>query len=208
MSVPLCNFKARTLSFLEHCSWAIWVLPCITSKPEYFPAWNSIPFWRIVPLFCIRLPHPACFEWFLVPKPFYCMKLCFPCIGGRLVPGVTSPMMIECWLGWHGSTNQGHPTTQPAKNMASQGLYTKYLNPSGLVFCLSNFSAVLLMRSSLVLRMRSSLVVRAFDCQCTSCNGPGFDPSIRRHSGIWGAADEAVLNTVWKKIKKIPPKIF
>ncbi len=44
--------------------------------------------------------------------------------------------------------------------------------------------------------MRSSLVVRASDCQCTSCNGPGFDPSIRRHSGIWGAADEAVLNIV------------
>jgi hypothetical protein len=35
-----------------------------------------------------------------------------------------------------------------------------------------------------VLRMRSSLVVRASDCQCTSCNGPGFDPSIRSHSGI------------------------
>jgi hypothetical protein len=32
--------------------------------------------------------------------------------------------------------------------------------------------------------MRSSLVVRASDCQCTSYNGPGFDPSIRRHSGI------------------------
>jgi hypothetical protein len=32
--------------------------------------------------------------------------------------------------------------------------------------------------------MRSGLVVRASDCQCTSCNGPGFDPSIRRHSGI------------------------
>ncbi len=41
-------------------------------------------------------------------------------------------------------------------------------------------------------RMRSSLVVRASDCQCTSCNGPGFDPS----SGIWGAAYEAVLNIV------------
>ncbi len=40
------------------------------------------------------------------------------------------------------------------------------------------------------------------DCQCTSCNGPGFDPSIRRHSGIWGAADEAVLNIVWKKIPR------
>ncbi len=55
------------------------------------------------------------------------------------------------------------------------------------------------------MRMRSSLVVRASDCQCTSCNGPGFDPSIRRHSGIWGAADEAVLNKVRKKYKKNPP---
>ncbi len=57
--------------------------------------------------------------------------------------------------------------------------------------------------------MRSSLVVRACDCQCTSCNGPGFDTSIRRHSGIWGAADKAVLNIVRKKIKNPPPqKIF
>jgi hypothetical protein len=55
-------------------------------------------------------------------------------------------------------------------------------------------------------RMRSSLVVRASDCQCTSCNGPGFDPSIRRHSGIWGAADETVLNIVQKKKKKSPKK--
>ncbi len=56
--------------------------------------------------------------------------------------------------------------------------------------------------------MRSSLVVRASDCQCTSCNGPGFDPSIRRHSGIWGAADETVLNIVRTKRKKSPKKIF
>ncbi len=55
--------------------------------------------------------------------------------------------------------------------------------------------------------MRSSLVVRASDCQCTSCNGPGFDPSIRRHSGIWGAADEAVLNIVRTK-RKNPPKKY
>ncbi len=47
--------------------------------------------------------------------------------------------------------------------------------------------------------MRSSLVVRASRCQCTSCNGPGFDPSICRHSGIWGVADEAVLIIVRKK---------
>ncbi len=56
--------------------------------------------------------------------------------------------------------------------------------------------------------MRSSLVVRASDCQCTSCNGPGFDPSIRRHSGIWGAADEAVLNIVRTERKKSPKKIL
>ncbi len=60
---------------------------------------------------------------------------------------------------------------------------------------------------NLSLRVRSSLVVRASDCQCTSCNGPGFDPSIRRHSGIWGTADEAVLNIVRHKNEKIPQKI-
>ncbi len=54
--------------------------------------------------------------------------------------------------------------------------------------------------------MRSSLVVRASDCQCTSCNGPGFNPSIRRHSGIWVAADEAVPNIVWRKI--LPKNIY
>jgi hypothetical protein len=48
-------------------------------------------------------------------------------------------------------------------------------------------------------------MVRASDCQCTSCNDSWFDPSIRRHSEIWGAAVEAVLNIVRKKI---PPKIF
>jgi len=53
--------------------------------------------------------------------------------------------------------------------------------------------------------MRSSLLVTASDCQCTGCNGPGFDPSIRRHSGILGAADEAVLKIVRQKI---PPKKY
>ncbi len=31
------------------------------------------------------------------------------------------------------------------------------------------------------------------------CYGPGLDPSILRHSGIWGAADETVLNKVLKR---------
>ncbi len=52
--------------------------------------------------------------------------------------------------------------------------------------------------------MKSSRVVRASDSQCRSRNCPGFDPSILRHSGIWGAADEAVLNIVRKKPP--PPK--
>ncbi len=56
--------------------------------------------------------------------------------------------------------------------------------------------------------MRSSRVVRAVGCQCRSRNSPGrlgYDPSILQHSGIWGAADEAVLNTVHrKKSNKLP----
>jgi hypothetical protein len=85
-------------------------------------------------------------------------------------------------------------TLKLEKSSDSGGLNEVYLNFRGQR-----------MRSSLV-RMRSSLVVRASDCQCTSCNGPGFDPSIRRHSGIGGAADEAVLNIVRKKREKIPQK--
>ncbi len=38
-----------------------------------------------------------------------------------------------------------------------------------------------------------------------TCNSPGFDPSILRNSGIWGAEDGAVLNNVKrKKPQKIP----
>jgi hypothetical protein len=37
-------------------------------------------------------------------------------------------------------------------------------------------------------------------------NSAGFDPSLLRHSVIWGAADEAVLNNVHlKKIKTNSP---
>ncbi len=55
--------------------------------------------------------------------------------------------------------------------------------------------------------MRSGRLVRASDSQCRSHNCPWFDPSILRHSGIWGSADKAVLNNVHKKIKykKYPP---
>ncbi len=39
------------------------------------------------------------------------------------------------------------------------------------------------------------------DWQCQHCNSLGFPPSFLRHSGIWGAADEAVLNKVKKNLK-------
>ncbi len=42
------------------------------------------------------------------------------------------------------------------------------------------------------------VVHSASDCQCQSRNSPGFDHIILR---IWGAADEAVLNNVYKKRK-------
>ncbi len=50
--------------------------------------------------------------------------------------------------------------------------------------------------------MRSSRVVRAPGCQCQRLNGPGFDPSVLRHRGNWGAADETVLNNGYKNIYK------
>ncbi len=50
---------------------------------------------------------------------------------------------------------------------------------------------------------RSSRVVRASDSQSRSRKCPGFDPSIFRHSLIWGAADETVLNKVLLRYIKI-----
>jgi hypothetical protein len=44
--------------------------------------------------------------------------------------------------------------------------------------------------------LRPIRVVRASDSLCRSHNCLGFDPSILRHSGIWGAAEKAVLNKV------------
>jgi hypothetical protein len=52
--------------------------------------------------------------------------------------------------------------------------------------------------------MMSYRVVRVSDCQFQSRNSPGFDPSVLRDSGIWWAADEAVLKTAHKKSIKIP----
>ncbi len=49
-------------------------------------------------------------------------------------------------------------------------------------------------------------VVRASDCQRQSRNSSGLDPSILWQNGIWGAADEAVLNKVHTKdTPKNPP---
>jgi hypothetical protein len=42
--------------------------------------------------------------------------------------------------------------------------------------------------------MKSGRMVRASDCQYQSRNNSGCNPSILRHSGSRGAADETVLN--------------
>ncbi len=49
-------------------------------------------------------------------------------------------------------------------------------------------------------------VVRSSDSLCQSRNCPGFDPSILRCNGMWGAADEAALSKLLKekKTKKNP----
>ncbi len=49
-------------------------------------------------------------------------------------------------------------------------------------------------KTAFVRWMRSSRADRVSGCQCLSRNRPGFDSSILRHSEIYGAADEAVLN--------------
>ncbi len=57
--------------------------------------------------------------------------------------------------------------------------------------------------------MRSSRMVRAFDSLSQIRNSPVLSPgNLRRHSRIWGAADEAVLNKVHKKSHKNDPLPF
>ncbi len=75
-------------------------------------------------------------------------------------------------------------------------------------FVLSQISKSVCMRSSQVW-LRSIQLFRASSCQYQSSNSPGLDPSILRHSGILGTADEAVLSNVhWKKNQKKPPSPF
>ena len=58
-----------------------------------------------------------------------------------------------------------------------------------------------------LLWMRSSCV-RTSNFQCQSRSSPSFDLNILWHSRIWGAADEAVLNKVHKKLQHSPGGIF
>jgi hypothetical protein len=47
--------------------------------------------------------------------------------------------------------------------------------------------------------MRSSQVAGAHDYQSQGSNSPRFNQSILKHSGVWVAADEAVLNIQYIK---------
>ncbi len=58
--------------------------------------------------------------------------------------------------------------------------------------------------------MRSTVVdlLKRLTSQCGSRNCPGLDPSIVRHSGILGAAVEAVLNEIQKKNSRYRCHLF
>ncbi len=150
-------------------------------------------------LFYVVLPFSfdILFLWLLIRKSIL--------YGGHLLlRSIMSPPKLLC------------PETNPGPAFRQAAALTTYLRVSPLSFIshklfLDFLFIILYIKHCFICRpsdstewMRSNLVVRASDCQCTSCNGPGFDPSIRWHSGIWGASDEAVLNTVRKK--KSPEK--
>jgi hypothetical protein len=57
--------------------------------------------------------------------------------------------------------------------------------------------------------MRCSGVARASDSLCRSRNCPGFDPSILRHSGIWGRQmKQCWIKYIQKNIQKNTPAKF
>ncbi len=62
-----------------------------------------------------------------------------------------------------------------------------------------------------IFRLHGWDLIKWSDSQCRSRNYPGFEPSILRHSGIWGAVDEAQcwISFMKKtKSKKSPFKYF
>ncbi len=73
-----------------------------------------------------------------------------------------------------------------------------------LLFFLSPLSATFITpgRRSRTKQNIGTMATILFNCLCQS---PGFDTSILRHSWIWAAADEAVLNNVNKNKNKTFP---
>ncbi len=80
-------------------------------------------------------------------------------------------------------------------------LYIYFCRPA----CLCFLAAFFKYKNVQFLRKHPGLVI-ASDCQCTSCNGPGFDPSMRRHNGIWGAV--RWISVEYGTKKKSPKKYY
>ncbi len=66
-------------------------------------------------------------------------------------------------------------------------------------------SVGLFRKENMFMRMRYSRMVRAFDCQCEYCLKFGIQSQHLRRSEIWGAIDEAVLNTQYSPINLAQP---
>jgi hypothetical protein len=86
-------------------------------------------------------------------------------------------------------------------------LFGFVLQKSGILYLLSSSFSLQTQLNHYqitILKPAKNRVVRASDSQCATYNYLGFDPSILRHSGIWGAADEAVLQKLQKNPKLTP----
>ncbi len=83
-----------------------------------------------------------------------------------------------------------YPINRVMQNPADRVLSTPFTgcfkNPCTWCSKISFSTLCSLMDEIQPLWMRTRRVVSAFDCQCQGRNSPGFDPSILRHSEIWG----------------------
>jgi hypothetical protein len=105
-----------------------------------------------------------------------------------------------------GSSHQRKSAACPKFDMVWLNRSPMTVGRRGVIFFVPMRSSLVRMRSSLV-RMRSSLARIRSSLVRMRSSLARMRSSIRRHSGIWRAADEAVLNIIQTKRKKSPKNI-
>ncbi len=109
-----------------------------------------------------------------------------------------------CWTCWW-RTGTSLVTSIPWRNISSWSRDVDVVITGILILC----HALLLSFFALKYSGRdlAEWLEERLHCQCQSRNSPGFDPSILRHSGIWGAADE-IMKQCWNKYKKYSSDLY